>query len=188
MDIQIVDSHEYYDPNFVVIRRTLDGMPFAQRQPKDVLFLRAAEYNLEPDDPRVLDMVLLECFTVWDPTMVVAPLYQQIDIEEALSIVEGKIEDVRVEHGAPEEPMMRQLFTAADLEESTEGLTLAKTILFKGDHRVMPWHKIMRDEGRKEMASVSTPMEQMLKGQALAILHEQAMDEHRMRFPVKPTR
>lgn len=153
MDIQIVGAEETPDGKHIIVTRTItedDGTSrtYPERFPKETLAIRAAEYNLSVDDPRVLDQILLEGFYPADPDER-HPLFSSATIEEAVEIMTERIEHVRNANGAPQRPQMRSLFHAADLDESTQGLTDAKDLFLKhADPGVTVWVQVLRDEGR----------------------------------------
>src|SRR4051812_20303885 len=98
MDIQIVNVIDPGDGYLYVIR-TLDGIQQPNKMPKEMLAIRAAEYNLDVRDPMALDIMLLEPFMTEQDD--VHPLYAEAKIEDALTIIWGRVENVRVKHGAP---------------------------------------------------------------------------------------
>src|SRR5690242_19096451 len=129
MDIQITGI---VDPNdgFLYIERTIDSSPniLYNKMPRETLAIRAAEYDLSPDDPMAIDMLLMENFIVLDKPQPFHPLHTCETIEEALQIVWGQVEDAKTRNAAPVEPRLRSLFHAADLPvpHSTQGLTDVK--------------------------------------------------------------
>lgn len=181
MDIQIVKAEES-EGKWIIVWRTItedDGTvrTYPHRYPNVTLAIRAAEYDLEPDDPRVLDIMLLEDFYPSHPDDK-HPLFHASSVAEALAIMEERIETIRNEHGAPKEPQMRSLFHAADVEESTQGLTDAKTLFLKHADPSIGWAvKVNRDEGRKSIAAEARSLVDSIKLQALETAQSQAMEE-----------
>jgi hypothetical protein len=190
MDIQIT-GFKHQDERRVVVYRdlTLDDGTMVKGQPclmfNETLAIRAGEYNTDADDPRILDMILLEHLIVLEDPYETHPLFA-LDTPDALEVVENRIEAVRIEHGAPEEPVMRQLFTAADDDRSTQGLTDVKK-MFMGnvDKDTMMFARIQFEENRKahwaERGSSRLSYAQELKARAMGTMHEQASEEDRMR-------
>src|SRR4051794_7828253 len=93
MDIQITGIE--LDGPWIRVQRTVDGEGHGERMPKETLAIRAAEYNLEPDDPRALDIVLLEMFYTPDDPDEIHPLYRMRNIDDALNEVLRRIQIVR---------------------------------------------------------------------------------------------
>jgi hypothetical protein len=190
MDIQITGAYMDPDGQNIIVTRDItheDGTKwegYLQRFPKESLAIRAAEYNLEPDDPRVLDILLMEFVVLQETIGRVHPLYREDTIEEALAIVEKYIDDVKTEHGAPTEPKMRSLFHAADSPKSTQGLTDTKAILLEhADPDIGVFIKMNRDEGRKVFGKLKEPetLFERTKNSALATVWDQALTEDKQR-------
>jgi hypothetical protein len=185
MDIQITGIQDPGD-GFLYIERTLDGgeLPHLHKMPKEMLAIRSAEYNLPVDDPRALDIVLMEIWVEEPPGEKYAPLYSAPTVEDALEIIMQRVEDAKTRHGAPEQPQMRSLFHAADLPESTQGLTDVKAKLLEhADPEFQKWVHIHRDAARE---SIRTNMDNMsfaerMKMEALNIVHDKAIEEHTSR-------
>jgi hypothetical protein len=186
MDIQI-SGVEQISSEFIVVYRdiTIDGVFYKacpNRMPKETLSIRAAEYDLELDNPFALDLLLLENYIPNVDMDEIPPLFTTDTIEEAVSIMEERVEDARNEHGAPKEPMMRSLFHAAELDESTQGLTDVKRMLFKHhDKEIGRWVKINRDMGKSRIKSRTPSLKETLKAQAMSALLDQAQQEARVR-------
>lgn len=193
MDIQITGIEDPGD-GFLYIERTIDGGPnlHYNKMPRETLAIRAAEYNLEPDHPKALDIMLMEPFIVLDKPQPYHPLYTCSTIEEALDIVWGQVEDTKTKNGAPEEPVLRSLFLAADLPvpQSTQGLTDVKErLLHYCDDKVPIWVKIYRDKERKVVRRDKPySLLDQLKHQAMATVYEEASHEDRMRNPIRGER
>jgi hypothetical protein len=187
MDIQITGITDRND-GFLYLERTIDGAPIPQynKMPTQTLAIRAAEYDLSPDDPMALDIVLMENFIVLDKPQPFHPLHTCKTIDEALRIVWAQVEDAKTRNDAPEEPHLRSLFRAADLPvpQSTQGLTDVKERLLNYcDDKAPIWVTIHRDEQRK-MANREIPYNLLdqLRSEALSILHDQASEENRIRI------
>jgi hypothetical protein len=179
MDIQIVNVIDPGDGYLYVIR-TLDGIQQPNKMPKEMLAIRAAEYNLDVRDPMALDIMLLEPFMTEQDD--VHPLYAEAKIEDALSIIWGRVENVRVKHGAPKEPQMRSLFHAADLRESTQGLTdTKKALLHHANPDIGTWVKMNRDTGRRQMAERPRTLTETMKLQAMMPVLDEAYNEQTRR-------
>lgn len=190
MDIQIANAGQYDHRTMVVTRdlgldngHKIIAQPW--RYPNEILAIRAGEYNTDPDDPAIMDMVLLEHLIVLDDPYETHPLFAT-DSEEALHIVSQRIEAVRVEHGAPEEPRMRSLFTAADDDRSTQGLTDTKSLLFKHvNSETVLFGKLMFQETRKayraERNIPPVTYAEEIKTRTLGILYDQAKGEDAIR-------
>lgn len=182
MDIQITGIH---DPNdgFLYIARTIDGnvVPHMNKMPRETLAIRAAEYNLSPDHPRAMDIMLMEPFIVLDKPQPYHPLYFCDDIDEALEIVWGQVEQAKTINDAPEDPILRSLFLAADLPvpESTQGLTDVKERLLNYCDDITPvWVKVNRDNTRKGFKREDPyNLINQLKQQAMGIMHDEARSE-----------
>ncbi len=195
MDIQIVRAELSKDGQFITVFRDITDdegrlwRDVPERFPKQTLAIRAAEYDLEINDPRVLDQILLENFYK-GPSQEQAPLYSEPTIKKALAKWEDRVESLRVEHGAPEEPQMRSLFHAADLDASTQGLTDAKNLFLEhADPNITLWVKLHRDKLRDKLVPrVKKSLTETLKGDILADLVEEAKIEEGRRQSDKTLR
>jgi hypothetical protein len=146
MDIQVTGAVELGE-NFIVIYRTLDGTPHATRPPKEILAIRAAEYNAEVTDPDIIDMVMLEQF-IKGVDEKYHPLYVE-SIDDAREIVNARIEAVKKLHGHPTGEMSRLSF-AATTDKATPGLKTSLGLLAKhADQRIREDIQTMRDHGRE---------------------------------------
>jgi len=154
MDIKITKAELDPDGRHLLVYRTYDeGTPNERtsinRMPKEILSLRAAEYNLEPEHPDVLDMILLEPF-IDMPGL--HPLVTAATIVDAHAEVMRHIEAVKQEHGAPA-GRMRTLFHAAESSTSSDGLKQAKALLLEHvDPTTVAATKYFRDVGRDRHA------------------------------------
>jgi hypothetical protein len=191
MDIQITGVEDP-DDGFLYVARTIDGgaVPHLNKMPRDMLAIRAAEYNLAPDDPKAMDIMLMEPFIVLEKPQPYHPLHTCDTIDEALEIVWAQVEDAKTRDDAPKDPILRSLFRAADLPvpESTQGLTDVKERLLNYcDDKAPIWVTVHRDENRahvkKQLASGFRPYNLLdqLKQHALGTLHDQASVEQRRR-------
>jgi|SRR5690349_523038 len=186
MDIQITGIVDPGD-GFLYLERTIDSSPNKRynKMPRETLAIRAAEYNLEPDHPKALDIMLMEPFIVYTEPQPFHPLHTCDTIEEALQIVWAQVEDAKTRNQAPTEPHLRSLFHAADLPvpESTQGLTDVKErLLHYCDDTVPIWVKVYRDEERKKVRRDNPyNLLRQLKDHALSVLHEEAQQMERVR-------
>jgi hypothetical protein len=150
MDIQVTGATELGE-NFIVIYRTLDGVPHATRPPKEILAIRAAEYNAEVTDPDIIDMVMLEQF-IKGVEERYHPLYTE-SIDDAREIINGRIEAVKKQHGHPTGELSRLAF-AATTDKATPGLKTSLTLLSKhADPSIRADIQTMRDHGRASIAA-----------------------------------
>jgi len=180
MDIQIVKAE--VQGEYILVYRLIDGKQNINRMPKQILSVRAAEYDLPVDDPRVLDIVLLEGYYEPDDPEEIHPLFSSNTIEDALEAIQKRIEKVRDDNGAPKKMPMRSLFHAADTSESTQGLTEAKEVLLEhADPEIGLWVQINRDEARKQVHKNKQTLTEAMRESALAALAEQAQSEDRSR-------
>lgn len=126
------------------------------RMPSWTLAARAAEYDLEPTDPFVLDLVLLEPFLVHPPEDV-APLHSAATVTEALATMRSRVEDARVAHGSPA-GKNRIMAQAVKNGAASEGLVQAAELLSKyADPKVVPLVRSIRDNVRRTTPR-ETPM------------------------------
>jgi hypothetical protein len=190
MDIQIAGAELSKDGKYITVYRdiTEDNGEFhknvPERFPKETLAIRAAEYDMEIDDPRVLDQILLEGFYQTKETDNPDPLFN-LDISDARDLVQERVEQVRIDNGAPEDPIMRSLFHAADVEESTQGLTEAKRLFLEhADPNVTLWVKYRRDTIKQQMQLGRNQRRSLaddLKESVLAEIHDEAKLEQKDR-------
>lgn len=149
MDIQITDAMELGD-EFVVIHRTLDGMPHVSRRPKEILAIRAAEYNAEVTDADIIDMVMLEQF-ITGIREKFHPLFIE-SIDDAREIVNARIAEAKARHGHPTGKMSSLAFAAAS-GKATPGLGRTLTLLNQhADSSIRADIQTMRDHGRAQIA------------------------------------
>lgn len=187
MDIQITGVEDP-DDGFLYVARTIDNSTniHYNKMPREMLAFRAAEYNIAPDDPMALDIMLMEPFIVYTKPQPFHPLHTCETIEEALQIVWAQVEDAKTRNQAPKEPRLRSLFHAADLPvpESTQGLTDVKERLLNYcDDTVPIWVKVYRDEERKKVKRDNPySLLQQLRNNALSVLEDEALHEERLRF------
>jgi hypothetical protein len=182
MDIKIESAELSPDGKFIIVVRSFGPGQGGdiERMPKETLAIRAAEYNLEIDDPMAMDLVMLERFQEDQDPNETHPLYASATVEEALDIMRVRIENARNLHGAPQDVEHRNLFTAADTPESSQGLKDLKGLFVEHSHPdTAIWVKINRDEGRKatQLASPELGFIEVMKMSAIASVHEEARIE-----------
>lgn len=149
MDIQIVDV-QYGGDRWLHVHRTLDGVLQINRMPREMLAMRAAEYNLELDDPFALDMMLLENFYPNHDPEASHPLHVSETIEEAVVVMKERIEWVRNEHNAPQ-GANRMIADAIANSAATQGAVDTQRLLIKhGDKGVIQPVQFFRDKIREE--------------------------------------
>lgn len=100
MDISI-EKAALHSP-YIIVNRLVDGQVWIERAPKEILAIRAAEYDLEPDDDFVLDLVLLEPFMVTvEAPGTVHPLFRCDTVADALEEMHARVGEAQEVHGAP---------------------------------------------------------------------------------------
>jgi hypothetical protein len=161
VDIEIVGA-EPEGANYLVVARTLDGELNLERMPRETLAIRAAEYDLEPDDDFILDMVLLERFDEPEDPEELHPLFATSTIKGALKVMHSRIDVVRTTHGAPRNAN-RVLARAVANGAASKGLVRAQKLLIKNADRDVdePVRKF-RDRERERLArmAAATPLDQ----------------------------
>jgi hypothetical protein len=158
VDIQIVGA-EPEGQNFLVVARTLDGELNLERYPREVLAIRAAEYDLEPDDDFVLDLVLLERFDEPENVEETHPLFAASTVKGALKVMHSRIDTVRTVHGAPRNAN-RMMARAVANKAASKGLVRAQNLLVKNaDRDVDEPVRRLRDLERERMARLLSPGE-----------------------------
>lgn len=153
-DILITKAAPYVG-RFVLITREVDGGTVLERAPKETLAIRAAEYNLHPEDDFVLDMILLEPFmpAVEGPGDV-HPLYSADTVADALEIMRERVESAREAHGAPR-GKNRMMAAAIRNGVASQGLVSAHRLyLDSADPRIGPAVHRMRDAERERLCGV----------------------------------
>lgn len=149
MDIQIVDAQVQGD--FLITKRTCDGAIHLRKEPKIVLAIRAAEYNLDVDDPFVLDMILMEPFIRVEDEDEIHPLYAADTVFEAGEILRKRVDDTQELHGAPTGPL-RVMAKAIEAKKATQGLVVVQKLLLQNaDKRVRGPIQTLRDRERNRM-------------------------------------
>lgn len=177
MDIQIISAELTTDQKSIIVERTFDGQRNLTKMPKETLAIRAAEYDLDPEDPRVLDIVLMEQFHEPEDPEEIHPLYAAPTVAEALAVVEKRIEQVKTEHGAPA-GRMRSLFAAASSPKATPGLGQTKDLLLAhADKEIGIYVKIHRDQNREALVAEPADLKAQMREGAMAIAHSQATAE-----------
>lgn len=155
MDIRIADA-SYYQSRFLIVSRQVDGERFMERAPRETLAIRAAEYNLDPDDDFVLDLVMLEPFmgAVEGPGDV-HPLYSADTVADALEIMRDRVELARVEHGAPK-GKNRMMAAAIRNGVASDGLVTAHRLyLDSADDWIPALVHRSRDAERERLSGVT---------------------------------
>jgi AcrR family transcriptional regulator len=175
MDIQIVDAIEV--GRNLEIRRTFDTTHVdVHRMPREILAIRAAEYNLEVDDPFALDLLLLERFIDVNPEET-PPLYSRSTIAEAVEEMKNRIEVVRATHGSPAEPR-RLLAHGIDAGIATDGLVEAQRLLLKHVHEdIIEPTKFFRNEIRAHVRRQKSRLPLPAELQGAMLLAKQEMEE-----------
>lgn len=92
------------------------------QMPKETLAIRAAEYDVEVDDPFALELVMREHLIRSDDF--VAPLYTDLSAQELRAEMDRRLEAVRVEHGAPA-GADRLIARAVELDKASDGMVEA---------------------------------------------------------------
>lgn len=162
MDITITES-AYDQERFLLIRRTVvdeagEVHSFLERAPKETVAIRAAEYNLEPDDDFVLEMVLLEPFlpAVEGPGDV-HPLYSADSVKDAVEIMRERVELARTLHGAPKMLMAKAVRKGV----ASAGLVAAhRQYSESADPRIVGPIRRMRDAERERLSGMTHVGEQ----------------------------
>jgi hypothetical protein len=141
--------------------------------PKIALGIRAAEYDLDPEDPRVLEMILRihHHSDTGKPRIEREdgrpPLYTMETVAAARDFIGDRIEEVRVDRKAPAiETGARMLAGAIENRVATEALVQARSMLLKFvDKRLVEPVQHYRDQMREEVARevVLTPADRMLR-------------------------
>lgn len=162
MRITITDSDA--DDEFIYVRRTIEDWPDRdpvvlgiEKMPAWTHVARAAEYDLDPADPIVMDMVLLENFhtVATGEHDDVHPLFAEESVAKALSVMRSRLVTVRKFVKAPTKAPHTRLWTAADTDEASAGLVTLKRITVDRTkvHAAMASHvQAARDHQRGIMA------------------------------------
>lgn len=164
MDIQITNAELVEDRWIHIERLHREGdkeWTSLHRMPKEILAIRAAEYNLEVDDPRVMDIVLMEPFFP-ETTDEVHPLYSRGTVAEALTVQESHLQAAKKKHGTPNKK--------------------AHELLRKHAPDDIAWAvKHHRDVERAKFTHLqkAKPMGDQIKTQALTMLHSEALEVER---------
>lgn len=148
-----------------------DVYPHQHKMPKTILTIRAAEYDLDVEDPLVLDMVLRDhhYHEIGDYHVNgIHPLFYMPSVEEAKSFMSDKIEEVRVDRIAPEfETGNRLLAGAIQNKVATKALVSVRDQLLQAfDRRLAEPIQYYRDKGRAQLAQPAKrvdPVEQLLQ-------------------------
>jgi hypothetical protein len=149
--------------------------PHQHKMPKLTLAFRAAEYDMDPEDPFALDLVMREYFyhDTDKPHYEkggVHPLFYLPSVEEARTFMESRIEEVRVDRKAPQGDS-RLLAGAVKAKAATKALVEVRDIFLKSvDKRVAEPIQFYRDQSRDRMATRQRaglkldPVEVLLRG------------------------
>jgi hypothetical protein len=143
-----------------------NAYPHMHKMPKLTLSIRAAEYNLDVEDPLALDMVLREhlYFRTGLPRYDVNgvhPLFYLPSVGAAASFMEKRIEEVRVDRKAPEiETGNRMLAGAVENKAASKGLVAVRDqLLLAQDSRIIEPVQFYRDQSRESAARPVDPVE-----------------------------
>lgn len=153
MDI-VIEKAALHAP-FLIIQRTVDGAPWVERAPKETLAIRAAEYNLSPDDDFVLDLVLLEPFLITtEKPGEIHPLFACDTVADALEVMHARVAEAQDFHGAPK-GKNRAMAAAVRNGVASAGLVGVHERYHKyADPRVMAPVQRLRDIQREQLANV----------------------------------
>ena len=163
MDIEITKV-ELVDNRFIHVERIhKDGdqvWSSINRMPKEILAIRAAEYDLETSDPRVLDAVLLEPFFPSMQDGEVHPLYYSETVADALKELERQIAAAKKRHGAPDHKKAKPLLDHAP-----------RDIAWAVKH-----HRDI-ERGKHKATKPKASLEGQIKTEAINMLHAEAIEE-----------
>ncbi len=156
MDIHIVDVAS--EGPWTYVSRIEGGAESIERMPRETLAIRAAEYNLEVDDPRALEIVLLERFYNAEDPDEIHPLYKMRNIDDALNEAQRRIQVVKDEH-------------------NVTGLEVAKDVLLEHAPNDIAWavqhqRDIARDQVRRRQPSFT----ERIVNHSLGMLQSEAID------------
>ena len=131
--------------------------------PKLALCVRAYEYDLDPEDPLALDMVLRTHFHPFTGKPPIAkdgldPLFTLPTIDAAVANMEDRLEEVRVDRKAPAaETGARRLAGAIETKVATKALVSVRSQLLKAtDKRLAEPVAYYRDQLRDQIAAEAT--------------------------------
>lgn len=157
MDITITGAEMDESGRYIHVHRTLrdgtDERLMIEKMPCETLGIRAAEYDLDVDDPVVLDLVLLEGFYRPEDPDEVHPLFSADSVAQAYRVMRDRLEVVRTQHGAPEFPN-RLMASAVANGNASDGLVRARALLL--EHSTPPGLRehvqVLRDAERGRWA------------------------------------
>jgi len=163
------DDHLYI---LSVIGENPNANPYPHKLPKLALCIRAFEYDLDPEDPLALDLVLRTHYysDTGNPPIEqngIHPLFLLPTVAEAAAFVEDRIEEVRADRLAPEvETGARMLAGAVETKVATKALVSVRSQLLKAtDRRLAEPVAYYRDQIRDELKDQFKldPAEQLLE-------------------------
>lgn len=152
------------DDRFLYIASTIgpdtDVVPHMHKLPKLALTVRAAEYNLDVEDPLALDLILR---SHWYPQIDgsttpsyekngIPPLLYMPSVQEASTFMDERIEEVRVDRKAPpKDTGSRMLAGAIRNKDCTKGLVVVRDKLLSAyDRRLAEPVQFYRDQAREK--------------------------------------
>jgi hypothetical protein len=168
-DIEIIDGMN--DGRFTYVRSLINGdIKRIDRMPQSILSMHAAEYNLDPEDDFVLDLILLQRHLIFDDASQ-HPLWASDTLEEAVDAMKNLIEGVRVMHGSPEGEN-RMMAAAIRNNAASEGLVTSHGLLVsKIDTRVIDPIRAMthskRERHKKMRGTKKMDLAEMIHTQSL---------------------
>lgn len=178
MDITIVDG-ELSESRYTHVMRDEvyeDGTAgtHIHRMPKEILSLRAAEYDLPVDDPRVLDMVLLEHLILTDDLPDPHPLFAADSVKDALKQMEKMLDILRERHGQPKEKFL------ANAKNPSQGLIVVQGLLHAHtDSSVIEPVKYFRDKERSVVRQARRGLAESMRTTWMTGLQDDAHAEDR---------
>jgi hypothetical protein len=147
-----------------------NAAPYYHRLPKITLTCRAAEYNLDIEDPLALDITMREHLyhmSNLEPYEKngLHPLLTLPSVELATEFMAMRIEDVRVDRKAPQEVSgNRMLAGAVKNKAATKALVEVHEGLLRAyDKRVIEPLQFYRDQIREKLATPEDPIEALLR-------------------------
>lgn len=171
MDIQITGATVHQGTSWLIVARTLDGALNLERMPRETLAIRAAEYDLDPEDPFALDLVLLERFYSPADPEEIHPLFAAPSVAAAERAMRERIAEVQDAHGAPV-GKLRPLAAAIAAGKATEGAGKAHRHLQRGANpQVRGAVQFLRDRERERIQNLTlteTSLTDQLLNQARA--------------------
>jgi len=150
--VDIVIEKAVLHAPFMVVSRKVDGQTWVERAPKETLAIRAAEYDLDPEDDFVLDLVMLEPFLITtEKPGEVHPLFFCDSVADALEVMHARVAEAQDFHGAPK-GKNRALAAAVRNGVASAGLVMAHDRYRKyADPRVTVPVQRLRDVQREQL-------------------------------------